>query len=193
MINLVRDDTRLNHCAVDGVFTMQHYNILPTLDSVEMEVDNVFEIGTNRGGFTRILRERFPKAKIMTIDIYDYVEDKLQDVYYVKGDCFSSNVFNEAVKSAVGSKAIFCDGGNKEKEFNFFAEYLDNGDHILLHDYVRTNEDFFENYKGKIWNWHESRYARIKDACEFNGLVPFEKDLFAAVVWGSFYKLQDNV
>jgi hypothetical protein len=193
MIDLTENNSRLNHCGVDGIFTMQHRDILKALLQANISVDNVFEIGTNGGGFTRILREVFPKANILTIDIQDLGEKKLSNVQYLIGDCFASTALISALKSVVGSKAIFCDGGNKPKEFTYFAEYLNKGDHILLHDYIKTKEEFREKYQFKIWNWHGACYEKIQHTCELHGLEPFAEHLLREVVWGSFYKLRDSV
>lgn len=186
---LTKSDWRLNHCEVDGILTMQHHCILSAMNEAGIEAEKVFEIGTNRGGFTRILRDVFPTASILTIDIKDLVKEKLPSVTYVNGDCFKDQLFLNTFINSSSKKVLFCDGGNKKKEFAFFAQYLNSGDHILLHDYIDTSENFRASFYGKVWNWHESMYEDIMSSCNKYGLIPFKQEIFKNVVWGSFIKI----
>ena len=52
---------------------------------------------------------------------------------------------------------IFCDGGNKIKEFAMYAPLLKSGDRIAVHD----------------WNL-EIAYPNIRAVCEQHGLIPDE-------------------
>jgi hypothetical protein len=188
-MKFTKNNRRLNHCDVDGVFTMQHHCILSALNQITDKPNRVFEIGTNQGGFTNLLHNVFNDINIITIDIKDIVKVKNKKTYYIIGDCFKDEFFIDSIKEFSGRKFIFCDGGNKEKEFNTFVKYLNTGDVIFLHDYIVDEDTFEKDFKGKIWNWHESRYLNIKDSVKRYNLTPYMPDVFQPVAWGSFIKI----
>jgi hypothetical protein len=45
-------------------------------------------------------------------------------------------------------------------------------------DYIVDEEEFENNFKGKIWNWHESKFSDIKNSVEKNKMVPYTKTDF---------------
>ena len=87
-----------------------------------------------------------------------------------------------------GKTLVFCDGGNKKREFNLFAKYLKVGDIIMGHDYAKDAKVFQSEVRAKKWNWHELDYASIASAVEENGLKPCLGDEFENYVIASYYK-----
>ena len=86
--------------------------------------------------------------------------DKLAEISpYVNGfsqDIFDENTFNHVRDNMKEfSTFIFCDGGDKAREFNMYAPLLKSGDRIAVHD----------------WG-DEIVYEQIKDTCEKYSLVP---------------------
>jgi hypothetical protein len=57
------------------------------------------------------------------------------------------------------------------------------GDFIMTHDYVETKEKFDNEIYLKIWNWHEVSESDLQKACEENGLISYDKEIFDNVVW----------
>jgi len=87
-----------------------------------------------------------------------------------------------------GKTLVLCDGGNKINEFNFYSDFIKNGDIIMAHDYSESTEFFNENINEKIWNWMEITYDDIKESVEQNNLVKYEKINFDNAVWCCFQK-----
>jgi len=193
-VNMADNDglsSYLNHAAQQhhdafGVF----YDFLK-----ENKPARILEIGTALGGFTQFLnialKDLNIPAKILTYDIHrmtwytELIENGIDvRVENVFGENFES--VNQEVIDFIkgdGITIVLCDGGYKKGEFNLLSNYIKPGDYILAHDYIDTNENFENNYKDKIWNWHEISDEAIKDACERNGLVPHNKEIFDKVVW----------
>ena len=58
----------------------------------------------------------------------------------------------------------------------------------MTHDYIDTIDNFYDNFKGKIWDWHEIKYDDIKETVEEYNLVPYMNECFANIAWGCFVK-----
>ena len=80
-------------------------------------------------------------------------------VNYYHDDIFSDKTFQHIKENMeeLGRTFIFCDGGNKIKEFQTYAPLLKKNDRIAVHD----------------WNL-EINYNSIKDTCEKYNLIPDE-------------------
>ena len=180
-----------NHAA------QQHHDVFEVFYNFlkETKPARILEIGTALGGFTQFLQlalnDLQNPAKILTYDIhrmtwYTELESAGIDVRVenVFGDNFDS--VNQEVIDFIkgdGVTIVLCDGGNKVGEFNILSKYIKNGDYILAHDYIDNTDNFNENYKGKIWNWHEIADNNIDEACLNNNLKPYNKEIFDKVVW----------
>lgn len=156
--------------------------------------ERIIEIGAGDGGlsflfalWTRINNKRF----------YSYdIHEKGANISFLKeitnGFEVKDVIFDEKnvdyVKRLInlqGRTLLVCDAG-KHVEFNVYADSLKVGDYILTHDFAPTKEDFENNIKGKIWNWHESWYSAIEDACERNNIV--HTTYFNDAVWSVGWK-----
>lgn len=171
----------------------------------------IIEIGTYFGGFTKILSDSALGRNsngIYTFDIEDLILNKRQsmiefdhiklpekkvseslkenceNVYFNLGDVFSFATMSKIANLCKNNKLIiFCDGGNKPKEVNFFSQFLKVGDFIFAHDYSLDKDYFEQNINNKIWYWLETTNADIKDACDFYNLETFMEDKFNKCVW----------
>lgn len=72
-----------------------------------------------------------------------------------EADVFSQETYDHVMDNVQQFKTfIFCDGGDKAKEFNLYAPFLKSGDCIAVHD----------------WG-HEIFYEQIKDTCDRYNLI----------------------
>jgi len=105
----------------------------------------IVEIGTYRGNTSIffLLYCMRVGAKFLTYDIKDMRRIKGEFIrkLYKESDCFRlGDVFKkeQEIKEFItqeGLSIVFCDGGNKEKEFNLFSQHLKLGDIIAVHDW----------------------------------------------------------
>jgi cephalosporin hydroxylase len=181
-----------------NIFAMQNpgaYDAVAELINT-IPIDIAVEIGTHHGGFTCMLADARNKAgknmKIYSFDISDNNISETAKLYnfdFRKIDLLSdSSLLNEIFNIEGKDKkiAIFCDGGNKKHEFNFFSKYLKSGDIIGAHDYAKDPETFNNKIKGKVWNWAEITEADVIESINTYGLVDLPNDLtqkFENVAW----------
>lgn len=155
----------------------------------------ILEIGTALGGFTTFLRivadECSPGMEIMSFDISDKsyydeirarnIDVRVQDVF--GGDFKSVDQFVIDYIQKEGVTVVLCDGGWKVGEFNILSNYIKPGDYIMAHDYAPNREVFASDYDKKIWNWCEITDEDIKNACERNALLSYNRYGFNSAAW----------
>ena len=107
----------------------------------------IIEIGTFHGGFSIYLllhtlgdrRKEFYTFDIINWRDYDHnpkIKNVLElDKYFYKMDVFENIDFIKKIFSKRGINILFCDGGDKEKEFNTFAPLMKPRDIIAVHDW----------------------------------------------------------
>lgn len=173
----------------------QHRDILGALnklyeENLESLPELIIEIGTSNGGFTSLLagHDLSKNATIHTYDINDVKPFENTNIVVHRGDIFNEFDSLKTLIADSGRVFLFCDGGNKPKEFTLFATILKQGDLIFAHDYIVDRATFERDFQGSEWNWHETKYQDIRRAVEDNGLVPYLSDVFSKVVWASFMK-----
>ena len=109
----------------------------------------IIEIGTALGGLSVLFR--LCNAEFVTYDIEDVRFDKgLFDslgIDFRLADCFEREKEIADLIQKEGTTLLFCDGGDKPKEFKTFARYLKPGDVICAHDYAPEDPTF--------WRWEE--------------------------------------
>jgi hypothetical protein len=145
----------------------------------DIKIGRIIELGTAHGGLS-VLFGIFALSygcKYITYDIFDTPNYKdlfnRLSVDFRQRDIFSSEKEIAEEIQSDGVTILFCDGGNKIKEFNLFSQYLKSGDVILAHDYSKDKETH-ENYmRNNIWSFHEIDYNSISDAVKNNNLEPF--------------------
>ena len=116
----------------------------------------IIEIGTFHGGFSLylLLLTISNEAEFYTFDIknwrdYDH-SPRLKNYFKLDEHFFQMDIFSkvEFVKDLIvgrGITVLFCDGGNKEAEFNLFSPFLKKWDIIAVHDW--KTETFPENLR----------------------------------------------
>lgn len=113
------------------------------------EVHTVIELGTYRGGFAMflLLQAMQRNMKFCTCDIENQFALHLPvlplEKYFLEGDIFGDG--KEAVLELLADDALhpillFCDDGDKRREFKEFVPYLRSGDIAAVHD-----------WNGEIW------------------------------------------
>lgn len=111
-----------------------------------MEFDRLIEIGTYKGNFSFFLFlyciQR--KKEFITYDIRNWQEldhkahlkNRLNfNESFKKKSIFDDLEFLKLKIQESGVSVVFCDGGNKVKEFNVLSSFLKKGDVIAVHDY----------------------------------------------------------
>jgi hypothetical protein len=129
------DDIRLGH-------TMYEYEVLK--EFVMAELPQWFiEIGVHEGGLAWLAIPVFTGyMKYIGVEIDCQIvrpEVKTRfnnspDAELICANCFSGEV-EIRLSSLVGSKLIYCDGGNKVKELHHFKQFCNPGDVIMAHDF----------------------------------------------------------
>lgn len=152
-------------------------NLFNSLSLNNEKVGRVIEIGTGNGGFSILLRiySIIENCDFITYDIgkfgmrqeYQKLYDMLQiDSRFV--NCFSneSKLIEEIKKD--GITILLCDGGDKTREFNYFSQYLKQGDFILAHDYTDNREN-----KDQYWCCSDISYNKIEETLKKHNIVPY--------------------
>ena len=86
-----------------------------------------------------------------------------------------------------GKTVVFCDGGDKIREFDMLSPYLKSGDVICTHDYGLNHEDF-SDIVGDAWDKDpQVVYEDIRPFVEREGLVP-DESIDPKSIWGVFKK-----
>lgn len=104
---------------------------------------HLIEIGTGRGGLSLFLalQARSRGMTFVTLDNQNWttIAGPLWDLAaarYVQGDAIESGrALVDEARAAGGSVAVFCDNGNKPKEFRELVTRLGPGDYIAVHDW----------------------------------------------------------
>lgn len=152
----------------------------------EVKPKRILEIGTSLGGLTQFLHHITNdilniKCNIRSYDIitHPWYNDIIQNnLNIIVEDIFLNNYsdIKQEVKDYISNEGkilVFCDGGNKIKEFNLLSKYLKSNDIILAHDYSLDKNYFEKNINKKVWNWLEIQYSDVADCIKNNNLKPF--------------------
>ena len=179
-------------CKYKNIYLGQTPETLNYFKEIISNFDTIIEIGFHRGGLSSWINDN--KTTNSTLYCFDITEQFLEsndNINFIISDCFNPNTISQ-IKSLVelGNKTLLlCDGGNKEREFNIFSEFLKDGDVIMIHDYCESIDEY--NLISNKNGWPsppESFYSNIKSDILKNNLKPFNYDKFKQVFWGSFIK-----
>lgn len=183
IVPMLHGDSGIMVFSYKGQKTLQVYGVEKAFTELfnSTSIQTIIEIGTDFGGLTNLLADLIEKQiNVHTFDInaerFISYNDK---IIFHNEDVFSVETKIGTLIQNEGTTLLLCDGGNKKEEFKIFHKYLKSGDIIMAHDYASTIEDFNNNYKNKIWNWHEfeDSYA------SFDNLEPFMQDIFKIYAW----------
>jgi cephalosporin hydroxylase len=177
-----------------GARIQQHpsvFNVFKNFLSEHRDIKTIIEIGTGGGGLAMFLKEQCDHYG-MSFFTYERHCDALvsnknfvtRNIKLTNGDVFDATISKQIVNQiqSDGKTLILCDGGNKIKEFNFFAQFMKPGDIIMAHDYAPNKNIFETKYKNQIWNWHEIQDSDINDACKNYFLEKYYSE-FEDIAW----------
>lgn len=192
-----------------GIWIMQS-DYLDTVMDMVADADNVLEIGGWLGGFTLMVDEALQdgKAEILTYENnYDMpfrfpkktVTAKTHfpwSKFVHEVDLREKDIFEDIPKAAYfiqreGKTVVFCDGGDKIREFDILSSYLKSGDVICTHDYFLNLEVYSDMVKSGVWKTKKKTpqvvYEDIRPFVEREGLVP-DESIDPKSIWGVFKK-----
>jgi cephalosporin hydroxylase len=149
----------------------------------------IVEIGTNNGGFTIALGIHAWRigTAVHTFDLNEAPTNafapltNLLPITFYKADCFAPEtvaLIANLIRSP-GIVYVFCDGGDKPREFAMFSEYLKPGDVIAGHDY---------SVKEEWWPWREITQEQVEPYVSARGLTPFMQEHFDMAGWMVYRK-----
>lgn len=170
----------------DGYFLQQNpksKDLIPKFIN-ESNPSRILEIGTSHGGLTYLLKKH-TSIPIISVDI-DVKDNRVyENSNFYKKDIFDNlflkNIILPYIKKE-GRTIVFCDGGNKIKEFNYFSTQIKDNDLILAHDYFTDMIDFHENGLNKEWNWCEITEDDITTSTVKNNLI-VEYEYLKRIQW----------
>jgi hypothetical protein len=181
---------------VDEIIAAQTPKLEAPFIEILRGVQQIIEIGFHRGGFSLWLHQH--KRSDCMLVCYDITNEYLlvppkHNIDFRIGDCFSFDTANEIIGliRRPQKTLLLCEGGNKEKEFNFYCEFMKPGDIIMLHDYADNNENY-QRIKARL-NWPspaESFYNNIRQRAEACGLKKYNYDEMKEVLWGAFVAVE---
>lgn len=132
------------------------------LDVIEHEgVRSFIELGVHEGGLTALLSpltHHKPGFRYLAVEINSGIPlatvKTLPGVQFMWGDCFDLAVITEIDRwlvSAPKPTFIYCDNGDKPREFRTYAKLLRKGDIIAAHD---TGTEIFLEDVGPVAEEH---------------------------------------
>ena len=157
---------------------------------LKQSFENVIELGTGNGGTSLFLNDLvkfYGGENFVTFDRNKCDANLNQIVGDIYKDQEIINLIEENIQKE-GRTLLFCDGGDKEYEFNKFSPFLKDGDFIMLHDYAHDKEFFNKEIYGKVWFWHEAEFANIKESIDKYNLISYNTAQMSAFSFGCFYK-----
>lgn len=131
------------------------------------DICSIVEIGTGSGCLTTVLAlfGQLIGARVLTVDHDPALSQRLHhllvkklDVTMLFNDEWSSAAITKILKHIGGEKTyVFCDGGDKVKELNFWSRSIPPGSLISVHDWGTevTPDDVPEGltpYREDFWN-----------------------------------------
>jgi hypothetical protein len=140
------NDIRMGH-------SWYEFNVLFDFLSINMPTYFI-EIGVHEGGLAYLLIPLFPSMRYSGIELYSQlVRPEVKKMFTKHGntlwcvDCFAPKVFSD-IKN-LSTKIIYCDGGHKAHELQYFRSACRRGDVLMAHDYhddVRVVRDVPREY-----------------------------------------------
>jgi len=182
-----------NFLIVNNIIASQTPGVIDIFIKLLNNFDTIIEIGFHRGGFSKwIFDHKAQDSKLICYDISFDNKEVHELIDFRLGNCFDITIIHE-IKNIIessGRTLILCDGGNKEKEFAIYSQYLKPQDVIMLHDYCDSDEEFLKITKNIIWDAPtESRYSNIEYDIIKNNLKPYYYNELKQVLWGAFEKI----
>jgi hypothetical protein len=149
-------------------FEMKHERgaVKYTIEVIKsMDLDMIVELGTYKGGFTKLLEDAMPHVEIHTFDIENltastrkyfggnvrfYIEDILEN---------KQTVINLLARSE--KKLLYCDNGRKKEEIALYNGYLYLDDYIGIHDW--GNEIWWKDVEKYLKTWSPYQWEKLEE------------------------------
>jgi hypothetical protein len=184
--------------AYKGSHCSQRIDVIPALDRLYDYLEknnrlpvNIVELGSLHTGLTKIFSDHdlSNDSSILSIDIHRYEHyQPINKVDYVVGDMWNPDLYQKIIDKIQEKKTclLFCDGGDKIREFNTFSQYLKSGDIILAHDYAPDKAKFFQEIGESYWRCIECYDSAIDDAVKNHSLKPLSELNMHRAMWCVF-------
>jgi hypothetical protein len=149
-----------------GVFVMKHEQkaVKIAIDIIiEMQVDLIIELGTFRGGFTKLLNEAIPNAEIHTFDLTNETRTVRKffsgNVVFHNEDVLEKCLPLMQLLNRQEKKLLYCDNGKKRKEVAMYSWQLNALDYIGVHDW--RHEIFPKDVDDYLIKWRQIERNRL--------------------------------
>lgn len=187
MKNVNSDRSWRWHLTFIGQYMQHNYYEYHVLDDIivnNSQIKSIIEIGTGYGALSIVLGLHGIKKNIniYTVDINSELSKhilpifKALNIQYDYCDCFNSFIIDK-INNIINNQPtyIICDGGNKIKEFNFWAPRIPIGSIISAHDWqVEISMDnikevvdkYLQPYKPERWmemNIQFATFTKVKN------------------------------
>lgn len=194
MINKIK--TNGIYSSIDDLHISHPFSAIEALNKVVKDFQTIIEVGYYRGGLTQYFAEfSCDTCEVVAYDINDTERSNQnfkfsKKISFKKIDCFSDQGVEE-IKNKIkspGKTLLFCDGGDKDREFNLFSPFLKSGDMVMVHDY--HDDSLNEKYAAHV-SWHhppECRFSEIEKSIKDNDLEKYDYELYRTNLIGSFIK-----
>ena len=129
----------------------------------------IIELGTGNGGLSILLSLRVPPRHVHTYDLSDFRSGRVVDshrklgIQFHQEDIWTNEPSIADLISQDGRTWLLCDGGDKTREVETFAQYLKKGDVIGAHDCCPKRD---------VWRWHEVDVPRVEEVARRYHLEP---------------------
>lgn len=169
-------------------FPMNQNRLAVPVWSYAMELyrpDRIIELGSYNGGFTLALAFAGWTEKVAVHSI-DRMEAPTQEwkrlgeflgINFKQGDIWQNQSYIIELIEMEGVSFLLCDGGDKAKEFETFAQWLKPGDIIAVHD-----------YQTPWWPWSEVTHGQLAKTVREQNLAIWNPELFDLAGWIAFRK-----
>ncbi len=171
------------HLTFAGQYMRHNYYEYYVLDDIignNPQIKSIIEIGTGNGALTMVLGLHGVKKDIpvFTVDTNPNLSKPVWPVFkalgvqFHNGNVFSDDIINK-INSIINNRPtyIICDGGNKPKEFNFWAPKMPVDSIMSAHDWgveismkhIKDVVDkYLQPYKPERWTEMNIQFATFK-------------------------------
>lgn len=148
-------------------FVMKHERgiVQVAIDCIaKMGVDMIIELGTFRGGFTKLLEDKLPYVPIHTFDTYNGTVGTKKffgkNVHFYKESVLTKCPPLLDLLAMPEKKLLYCDNGRKRQEVAMYAPLLGQGDYIGVHDW--GNEIWWKDVKDYVGGWERFGWGELE-------------------------------
>jgi hypothetical protein len=152
-----------------GAFIMKHESegVKVVIDVIaEMQIDLIIELGTFRGGFTKLLNDAFPIAELHTYDLYNETKQVREffngNVVFHNEDVLIKCPSLMQLLNRKEKKLLYCDNGRKRQEVAMYSWQLNPGDFLGVHDW--GYEIFLKDVNDYVSEWEQFGWGKLVKA-----------------------------